>query len=279
MVATFSLLLLLAACDDPERALPESYRRLEVPAERLASAEARERGRKLFRQSCALCHGKRADGRGVRHSALSGPPQDFTDPHWRARVTPRSVYHAIRKGKSGTSMASWGALGEEETWDLVAFLLAVSEPSYPLGRGGEQDPRVGEIPSPGRVWRERRGLQSAPRRAVVHEYFIVSSLMSQVDEIARDHGATSVERLHVRIGDLSGVEIELFETAFELFTESSICAGTTLEVHPVAARWTCSGCDREIPSGAALACPDCALSARLAEGDEIILDRIEMEVA
>jgi Zn finger protein HypA/HybF involved in hydrogenase expression len=33
-----------------------------------------------------------------------------------------------------------------------------------------------------------------------------------------------------------------------------------------------------VAPGAALSCPECAAPARLAAGDEIVLDRIEMEV-
>ena len=121
------MLLALSACVDPERGLPPAYRMLEVPAERLASAEARARGQEAYRRNCALCHGEHADGRGVRRDALSAPPQDFTRADWRARVTPRSVYHVIREGKPGTSMASWKALDSGECWDLVAYLLSLSE--------------------------------------------------------------------------------------------------------------------------------------------------------
>ena len=113
----------------------------------------------------------------------------------------------------------------------------------------------------------------------MHEYSIVGALLEQVGELAARRDATAVHRLEVRIGELSGVEVELLETAFELFRERTICAGATLEVRPVPARWTCPRCDGPIARGAALRCPDCAAPARLVEGDEIILDRVEMEVA
>jgi len=113
----------------------------------------------------------------------------------------------------------------------------------------------------------------------VHEYSIVQALLGQVERHARDHGASAVHRLHVSIGELSGVEVELLETAYDTFRERSICAAAELEIHPVAAEWSCPGCAREIPRGTALRCSDCGLPARLTRGDEIVLDRIEMEVA
>jgi mono/diheme cytochrome c family protein len=113
----------LSACSR-DRDLPELYRRLKVPPGLLDSAEARENGRKLFLTSCVLCHGEKADGRGVRREGLSVPPRDFTNPSWRDGTTPRRVVFAIREGVHGTPMPGWKSFSDAETWDLVAFLLS-----------------------------------------------------------------------------------------------------------------------------------------------------------
>jgi mono/diheme cytochrome c family protein len=107
-----------------DRDLPEPYRRLPVPPGLLDSAEAREIGRKIFLTSCALCHGEKADGRGVRREGLSVPPRDFTNPSWRTATTPRRVFFAIREGVHGTPMPGWKSFTVAQTWDLVAFLLS-----------------------------------------------------------------------------------------------------------------------------------------------------------
>lgn len=116
--------LALWGCD-PSKPPPASQR-ISVPAGRLASPEARLHGRALFLKHCALCHGERADGRGVR-SNLSSRPQNFTDLSWHKRSSPRWVYYVIREGKPGTAMAGWKTLDEQETWDLVAYLLSLAE--------------------------------------------------------------------------------------------------------------------------------------------------------
>jgi hydrogenase nickel incorporation protein HypA/HybF len=112
----------------------------------------------------------------------------------------------------------------------------------------------------------------------MHEYSIVQALVEQVDRVAREHRASRVHRLHVRIGELSGVEVPLLTEAYATFRERTVCADASLEVRPVAARWICPGCERPLERGNVLQCPDCALPARLAQGDEIVLDRVEMEV-
>ena len=122
--------LSLWGCSGGDGTLPAEYREIDVPEQRLRSSEARQRGRDLFLEHCALCHGQRADGRGVRRN-LSSQPADFTDPVWRQQTSLRRVYHAIREGVPGTAMASWKVLSEEETWDLVAYVLSVAERSSP----------------------------------------------------------------------------------------------------------------------------------------------------
>lgn len=105
----------------------EAYRRLEVPAQRLASAAARDAGRGLYRQHCSICHGERADGHGARRSGLSTAPRDYTDPVWRERTSPREVFLAIREGVPRTAMPAWSHLSDDDCWDLVAYVLSVAK--------------------------------------------------------------------------------------------------------------------------------------------------------
>ncbi len=126
------LLLLSTACNQRPESLPPPYDTLPVPRSRLASAEAHDRGRRLFLEHCALCHGVKADGQGVRRTGLTTRPRDFTDPSWHRRTSPRRVFYVVREGVRGTAMASWRSLTDEQVWDIVAFLTslpAVASPS------------------------------------------------------------------------------------------------------------------------------------------------------
>ncbi len=113
----------------------------------------------------------------------------------------------------------------------------------------------------------------------MHEYSIVQALIERVEELARDRKATAVRGVLVSIGELAGVEPDLLATAYDTFRERTVCEGAPLTILPVAARWDCPRCRQGIPRGAILACARCGAPARLAEGDEIVLERIEMEVA
>ena len=113
----------------------------------------------------------------------------------------------------------------------------------------------------------------------MHEYSIVQALLEQVEKEAGARGAVAVRRLAVSIGELSGVEADLIASAYEVARSQSVCDGAELEIRRVAARWACPSCSRGIARGEVLRCPSCGVPAELAGGDEIVLDRIEMEVA
>jgi hydrogenase nickel incorporation protein HypA/HybF len=110
----------------------------------------------------------------------------------------------------------------------------------------------------------------------MHEYSIVSSLVDRVQREADRHPGAIVRRLHLSIGELAGVEIELLRTAFETFRTRTICDGSELQIDRVPAKWGCPKCGKAIAPP--VRCEDCHTAARLAAGDEIILERIELEV-
>jgi hydrogenase nickel incorporation protein HypA/HybF len=113
----------------------------------------------------------------------------------------------------------------------------------------------------------------------MHEYSIASSLLRMAEEHAAKRGADRVTAVELRIGELSGVEVELLETAWSLVRERSLCEGVELTIARIEALWTCRSCSGPIERGGLLACTACGGPARLATGDELVLDRIEMEVS
>jgi high-affinity iron transporter len=114
MIVSFAL----SACDRKTE---------DAPAGVLASSEARERGRMLYRQYCALCHGIEADGIGARRTGLAGTPVSFRSTTWRSEATPARVFSSIRRGVPPSSMPAWPSLSDDQTWALVAYVLSVSE--------------------------------------------------------------------------------------------------------------------------------------------------------
>ncbi len=112
----------------------------------------------------------------------------------------------------------------------------------------------------------------------MHEYSIVQALFDQIERTARSRGATAVHRVRVRIGEVAGVEVALLRTAYDVYRVRTICEHAPLDVESVAARWICPEGHAEIRRGEPLVCPTCGRPARLAAGDEIVLERVELEV-
>lgn len=113
----------------------------------------------------------------------------------------------------------------------------------------------------------------------MHETSIVRALLEQVDTQARSHRASAVRKVTVRLGELCGVEAQLLATAFETFRERTVADGAELTIETVPALWTCPQCGREFRRGELLQCAGCGVPVRMIAGDEIVLARLEMEVA
>ena len=112
----------------------------------------------------------------------------------------------------------------------------------------------------------------------MHEYSIVQSLLGRVEESVRGYDVSAVRRLRLRIGALSGVDGALLRTAYELCTPGTFCEGAALEIEDVPARWRCPRCEQDMPQGQRLACSSCGGAVTLVEGDEIVLEKIDLEV-
>jgi hydrogenase nickel incorporation protein HypA/HybF len=112
----------------------------------------------------------------------------------------------------------------------------------------------------------------------MHEYSIVQSL---VDSVALAVGTrdAAVSEVHVGIGEMSGVDCGLLTTAYEVFRAGTLCEHASLTIDRIPVNWQCPRCHVQIANGAFLRCADCNEPAELASGDEIILQRIELEVA
>jgi len=113
----------------------------------------------------------------------------------------------------------------------------------------------------------------------MHEASIVQALIDRIEVEAQGHGAGRVTTIDVRLGELAGVEAVLLASAWEVLRAGTLCAEAELRLHPVAAHWACPRCGGEILRGQVLRCLSCALPARLIAGDELILDRFELDVA
>jgi putative copper resistance protein D len=121
-------------------AYPTTYRRPAVPYQAVSVAS----GAALYRTHCATCHGPTGRGDGPAGAALSKLPADLTAPH-TAEHTAGDMFWWLTHGIVSGGMPPFGAtLGEEERWDLINFIRALS--------AGERARAMTALVQPNRPW-------------------------------------------------------------------------------------------------------------------------------
>lgn len=114
----------------------------------------------------------------------------------------------------------------------------------------------------------------------MHELSVCLALLDQVQSIAREHAATEVERIVLRVGPLSGIEAPLLKNAYPLAAAGTIAEGAELEIEQIPVRVRCTECGavtRVEPNR--LLCGQCGgFRTRVTSGDEMLLANLELKV-
>ncbi len=112
----------------------------------------------------------------------------------------------------------------------------------------------------------------------MHELALARSLVELVDDHAERHGARHVQRIHVRLGQMSVMTRALY-VCFVPAARGSRCEDAILEIEEVPLTVKCAHC-REIkkPSGRFnFRCPDCGMpTPEVVTGREMQLVSIEL---
>ncbi|WP_162063968.1 hydrogenase/urease nickel incorporation protein HypA [Vibrio taketomensis] len=113
----------------------------------------------------------------------------------------------------------------------------------------------------------------------MHEYSIVSALIEQCENHARDNNANRVTRVAIKVGQLSGVEPALLETAFDTFKQEGVCRDALLEIQIQPLVIHCHECQREsVMSTRQVLCPLCnSRNTQVIDGEELLLMQLELE--
>ena len=106
----------------------------------------------------------------------------------------------------------------------------------------------------------------------------MESALDAIRHQAVKHGATRVSRIVLRIGALSGVDLDALRFAYEACAPGTIAAGAELEIESVPARARCAGCGTEfgVERGFIFQCPKCGeYSGDIKAGKELGIARLE----
>jgi cytochrome c oxidase cbb3-type subunit 3 len=114
-------------------ALPESsLRHIAAYIGTLTQSDLRliadlRRGRLIYKNACAACHGARGKGNGILAMMIQAKMADFSKPEVAGRLTNKGVIEVIRKGR-GKFMPSWtGTLNDAEILDVAAYVRSLQK--------------------------------------------------------------------------------------------------------------------------------------------------------
>jgi hydrogenase nickel incorporation protein HypA/HybF len=114
----------------------------------------------------------------------------------------------------------------------------------------------------------------------VHELSVCWDLLHQVAAVACQHGASTVSRIHLRLGPLSGIEAPLLAQAFTIARAGSVAAQAELVTERLPVRVRCTSCGAESEAQPnRLVCGVCGdWRTALLSGDELLLASVELDL-
>ncbi len=88
--------------------------------------EMKEKGKVLYTQNCATCHGTNGHGDGPAAAALNPKPRNFTqDAAWKNGRKLSQIFKTLTEGLPGTPMPSFAGLGVEDRFALAHYVQSL----------------------------------------------------------------------------------------------------------------------------------------------------------
>jgi cytochrome c oxidase cbb3-type subunit 2 len=96
--------------------------------------QALETGKRVYEESCGVCHGLLGDGQGMAAHMFQTPPRDFREGKYKFRSTPSGslpldsdLVRSVKAGVRGTAMVPQDHLSDEEIGAVVQYIKSFSE--------------------------------------------------------------------------------------------------------------------------------------------------------
>jgi len=134
-----------AGCEGPQFTAPETL------GGKTVSVDSLNRGRRLYRRTCAGCHGPQGDGQGAAADGMKPAPRDFTRGSFKFCSTASGglpldddLLRTVRRGLHGTHMPGWGKAPDSDVQAVVDYIKTFS----PRWRVETPPPPVALSPDP-----------------------------------------------------------------------------------------------------------------------------------
>jgi hydrogenase nickel incorporation protein HypA/HybF len=108
----------------------------------------------------------------------------------------------------------------------------------------------------------------------MHELSVAESIVAAVTEKVSN---TSIRRVRVEVGQLSGVVPDALLFCFELATTGTYLEGAVLEIVPTPGRGRCRDCCTEFDTGELIVMCDCgSVNVEVLGGRELLIREVEV---
>ncbi|HWP56848.1 MAG TPA: CopD family protein [Candidatus Acidoferrales bacterium] len=189
-------------------AYPTTYKRPAVSYNAISVAN----GALLYQDACAVCHGTAGYGDGPGGKGLKPKPADLTAKH-TADHTAGDLFWWLTHGVRASAMPGFGAsLDEEERWDMINFLRALSYAERARQMTGLVEPDPWLV-APDFVYRTAREEGKSLRdhrgsRIVLLVLFTLPSSEARLEELDRLYARLKAENVEVLAApnDVAAVE-------------------------------------------------------------------------
>ena len=113
----------------------------------------------------------------------------------------------------------------------------------------------------------------------MHELPITEKIIKIAEEHCRENGGTKVTKIHLVIGENSGIVGSSVQMYFDVITEGTLCEGAQLEMTSVKPKLRCKSCGHLfVRAPFSFSCPECGGDGEPTDiGREFYIDTIEVE--
>ena len=112
----------------------------------------------------------------------------------------------------------------------------------------------------------------------MHEMAIAEGILNIAFDYAQQNNSSKINRITLKIGEMSGVEIEALNMSFDVLTKDTIAEGAELVVNHIPIVGVCNKCGNEFHiEHYNFFCPKCDGILILKSGRELQVESLDME--
>ncbi|MDT8447280.1 MAG: hydrogenase maturation nickel metallochaperone HypA [bacterium] len=113
----------------------------------------------------------------------------------------------------------------------------------------------------------------------MHELSIINDVLDSCLSAAALEGAGQINRIRLKIGERSGVSLDALGFAFEVARIGTLAEGAQLDLVALKAEALCLECGQVFrpEMGLFLECPHCQGVGQLRQGQELLIDSLEIQ--